>query len=766
MLSRTTLFANPPSGSLALAAAGVSLATSAYATDGPLQLPPLEVEGRAAVAEPEQRTFTAPLINTPQTVSVIPQEVFVRQGAQNLTDVLRNTPGITFNAGENAFTSGLSNFSMRGFDATGSVFIDGARDSGNYSRDVFNLEQVEVVKGPAADNGRGGAGGYVNLVTKTPFNFRSISGAASVGLDGYDSETRYRATADINHPFTETTAARLNLLWQTGGIPGREVTEKTAWGVAPSLAFGLGQPTQVFLSYQHAEQDDLPDWGVPAAIIEGMLRFDPALDGEQLRDSFYGISSDNDDIRSDALLGRIAHTFASGMTISNQTRRSDTERQTVYTLISSYTPATQLVATQRQANARENTAISNLTNLRYSFMTGSLRHTFSGGIDYSHETSKAKRFPAQTNPGGAPISIFDPDPDRAGAPNFVATQTSEVSVQTFAGYAYDTVEFSPQWQLTGGVRVESYSVEIDSTTVAGAPISGDDYEVDRTTVGGKVGIVFKPVEQGTIYGAVGLSSLPPGSFLSNPDISREGDNAFPGFATGLNSEGAKVQRSVNYEAGVKWSFFDSFLHTNAAVFRTVRKNVAITGRDPRVTPLPPVALLGYGEQIVQGLELTVTGYLTDAWHVFGGMAIMETERSHSELLDEARQLANPADYGAETRTNGDELAFAPNFTANLWTTYRFPFGLTVGGGVQHSGASWVGRPDDAERIIANGVAGELPGYTVFSAMAEYQATPNILVRLNIDNVTDELYAVSTNWPAQRVLLGPPRTFLLSASVTF
>src|SRR5690606_5673627 len=141
---------------------------------------------------------TAPLLNTPQTVQIIPKEVFQQQGARNLTEVLRNTPGITFNAGENGFTSSTNNFSQRGFDTAGNIFVDGFRDSGNYARDSFNLEQVEVIKGPAADNGRGGAAGYVNLETKSPKLQNFTSGSASLGFDSYDSHHRKRITADIN----------------------------------------------------------------------------------------------------------------------------------------------------------------------------------------------------------------------------------------------------------------------------------------------------------------------------------------------------------------------------------------------------------------------------------------------------------------------------------------------------------------------------------------------------------------------------------------
>src|SRR5690606_31426172 len=134
--------------------------------------------------------------------------------AGSLSEALRNTPGITFMAGEGGFVASASNFNIRGFDATNDIFIDGVRDSGNYSRDIYNLEQVEIAKGPAADNGRGSGGGYVNLSTKTPRQEAFQSGTFSYGFDEYASIERKRATFDMNQPLAEGVAARVNVLWQ------------------------------------------------------------------------------------------------------------------------------------------------------------------------------------------------------------------------------------------------------------------------------------------------------------------------------------------------------------------------------------------------------------------------------------------------------------------------------------------------------------------------------------------------------------------------
>lgn len=742
---------------------GIVMSNVSHAATEPepeaMLLPTLSISGSEAnqVSSPKA---TAPLVDTPQTISVIPRQVFNQQGAQNLTDVLKNTPGISFNAGENGFSTTSNNFSLRGFDTSGHIFIDGARDSGSYSRDVFNLEQVEVAKGPAADNGRGGAGGYVNLVTKTPRLENAYSGSLSHGFDRYDSDPRQRATLDVNHVLTDSVAVRLNVMGQAGGIAGRDEAEQEAWGIAPSLAFGLGTATRLTLSYQHIEQNDRPDWGVPAALIKDMMRYDPIAKSAD-RDSFYGLDSDYDDTESDSLLLRIEHDLSSNLRISNQTRWAQTERKSRFTVPFSYDPASFDVTTQTQFYDRETESLSNLTNLSAAFRTGKLEHNLAAGLELSREKSDAYRYGTVSPPN---TNVFHPDSGRAGPSSLAPTETNSVDIDTYALYVYNTVKLNPYWEITGGLRGERYKVSIDSRTIGGASSGPDGYERTENSISGKLGVVMKPASNGSIYAAVGWATLPPGSFLSNPDISRTGNNAFPGLV-GQNNDEAKEQKSLNYEIGTKWDLFDERLATSLAVFRTERQDVAITGKTPG-DPGSATELKGYGEQIVQGVELSVSGRINPAWSVFGGLAYMDTERKHSAYLDAARREANPGDYGAYPSTRGDRLAFTPRLAGTLWTTYDFAMGLTVGGGVQYVGSSYAGRPDDADRIIPNGQFGKLPDYTVFNLMAAYTVNPNLTLRLNIDNVTDELYATSANWPAQRVELGPPRSYLLSADVKF
>ncbi len=752
--------------SLALASwAGSAMAAEVPAGQGAaLELGQVTVQGQQEqgykVEQASSPKQTAPLLDTPQTVSVIPEALFREQNAQNLTDVLKNTPGISFNAGENGFASGTNNFSMRGFDTSANIFIDGARDNGSYTRDVFNVEQVEVAKGPAADNGRGGAGGYVNLVTKTPQLREFVAGSASYGFDQYDSEARKRVTLDTNQLINDGAALRLNLLLEDSGVAGREHAEKNSWGLAPSLAFGLNGDTRAIFAYEHVEMNDRPDWGVSGASVKGLkgdTPYNPALSGVD-RDTFYGLKSDFDDTVSDALLVRFEHDLSSGMTLSNQTRWARVDRQARYTMPFRYLGAAGL-QTDTQFYDRVNTSLSNLTNLSAQFATGSIQHTLATGLELTREKAEAGTY-AEVRPQVV-VDPFDPDWKRSGptAMRGQLRERSDVEVDTVAVYLYDTLEFSPQWQLTGGLRLEQYQVDIRSRNVqTGAPVGADGFDDREFSVGGKLGLVYKPAENGSIYAAYGVSTQPPGSFLSNPDISRVNGQAFPGFV-----EGADPVRAHNYEIGTKWDLFGDRLSTAAALFYTVKDRVAITGRDAGETS---DSLKGYGKQVVKGLELSASGKITDDWNVFAGIVFMDSERQHSAYLDEVRRRANPGDYGTAQRTDGDELAFTPRVSGNLWTTYRLQDGLTLGLGAQHVGSSYLGRPDDASRIIANGLHGRLPSYTLFNAMASYPVSENLDVRFNVDNLTNEEYAVSTNWNGRRAMLGDPRTFTLSTDFRF
>ena len=211
---------------------------------------------RPGISSPQ---FTEPLRNIPQTITVIPSSVIESQGATTLRDVLRNVTGISIQAGEGGVPAG-DNLSIRGFSARTDFFIDGVRDVGGYTRDPFNVEQVEVLKGPSSSvAGRGSTGGVINLATKAPH----LAASRNVSL-GIGSSDFKRGTIDVNQPVgaLENAAFRLNAMWNDSDTPGRDAVTNERWGIAPSLAFGIGTPTRVTADYTHlrpAEPSGLRD---------------------------------------------------------------------------------------------------------------------------------------------------------------------------------------------------------------------------------------------------------------------------------------------------------------------------------------------------------------------------------------------------------------------------------------------------------------------------------------------------------------------------
>ena len=251
-------------------------------------------------------TLPQKILDTPQSINVVTAELLEEQAGTSLADALKNVPGITLNAGEGGTHGDLVN--LRGFSAGDDYFMDGLRDTGLYDRDSFNYDNVEVYKGPASTLfGRGSTGGVINQVLKSP-QLHSFATLSATG--GTNSEAR--VTADLNAPFLEHAAARLNLMGQRNLTEGRPFTKTQRWGVAPAVAFGLDTDTSGSIKYLHQQEDNIPDYGIP------FLFDQPAPVG---RSTFYGLPSDDlFKTKVDVVTGRIQHTVNSTWTISDTAR--------------------------------------------------------------------------------------------------------------------------------------------------------------------------------------------------------------------------------------------------------------------------------------------------------------------------------------------------------------------------------------------------------------------------------------------------------------
>ncbi|HEU4690588.1 MAG TPA: TonB-dependent siderophore receptor [Vicinamibacterales bacterium] len=692
------------------------------------------VSGREAptVASPK---YTTPLRDVPQTIALIPRATIEEQGATTLSETLRNVPGITLQAGEGGGASNTAGdmFNMRGFNASNSLFVDGVRDDGLVSRDVFNLEQVEVFMGPTgSDVGRGTAAGYVNMTTKVPH-----LGTSNSAMVSYGNSNRARATADFNwsspgdsDSWWGKAAFRLNALWQDGGVPGRNEVDQESRGVAPSVAFGLGTSTRLTASAQILRQDNLPDYGIPGAAWEEEPLAPATIQAPAPVDqsNYYGSSSafDHDEASQDSYTLRVEHDLNRRFSARNQTRYNRADRDAIISAIqnpAAYNPATNQVTIARQGNIRENQIASNQTSMIGRFRTGALDHSSSFGLEFTHESQYA---PALTGLGTrAPADIFNPNisdpvtgfaPVRSGA--FTDGNTNTVSL-----YFFDTVELGDRWQLSGGARWERYDTDFLSQDATGAVTA--DLEANDSLVSGKLGLLYRLTPNANVYVAYGSSATPPGG--ANFALSAQPNN--------INNPNIEPQLSENFEVGTKWDFAGGRLSLNGAVFRTENQNVIFT---VDATAVPPIFNQD-DSQLVKGFTVGALGRITERWEIITNFG----------YLDSALNTQGDAN-------NGNQLVLTPEFSGSIWSTYGWPSGVRLGGGLRQTSEVFI----NAANTIRS------PGYTLVDALAEYEVNTHLTLRLNIYNLFDETYIRNVNNNGGRYNPGYPRSAMVTSQVRF
>ena len=647
------------------------------------------------------------LRDQPQTITVIPQVVIQAQGATTLRDVLRNVPGITYQAGEGGGGLPGDKLTMRGFSADNDIFVDGVREIGSYSRDAFNIEQVEVIKGPAsAIGGRGSTGGSINLSTKSAHLTPSRTLTLGAGNASYQ-----RGTLDLNQPIEglEGTSLRLNAMWTDSGYAGRDVVENESWAMAPSLAFGLGKRVRATLNYQHLEQDNVPDYGLAWAAFEST----PAVD----QSNFYGLEGyDYEDISNDVGTAIVEGELRPGVTVRNSTRIGTTIRDSAIT--APRPPNRQLQQRYYQTESR-----ANLTNLTASFGTGAFRHDVTTGVEFLHEGTLTYNQAQSTNQPQTTLENPDPSDRPFGPmPVNVGTLVNDAVTTTAGIYLFDTVAVHPRLQLTGGVRWDRSTVDYEGTTRA----TGAVLALSRTDrmLSWRAGAVAKPHERGSIY--VGYNT----AFNPSADAGNTG-TALSDSPTAANDINLEPEQTRNFELGTKWDLSGNRLGLSAAVFRTEK----INARTRNATNEPFVL---DGTQRITGVEVGVSGLITQNWSVLANFAFMD-----SEILSSR----NPAEQS-------QDFALTPEKSATIWTTYTLPNNLGFGGGLQYQDAVF--------RNTLNTLS--VPGYWLLSAMASYPLNQNLSLRLNGDNLTNELYVDRVG--GGHYIPGPRRTIKLSADIRF
>ncbi len=624
------------------------------------------------------RTLEQPR-DVPQSLTLVPERLIEDRAADTVREALRNVSGVTFNAGEGGRSG--DNVTIRGYSAAGDLYLDGVRDIAQYNREVFNLEQIEVLRGSASVLfGRGSTGGIVNQDSKDARLDDEGEVNLTVGSHGY-----VRATADLNRRLGPTTGGRLNLM-VTEGDSFREGAEFSRWGVAPTVRTGIGTADEFWVSAYYLEEDNVPDFGVP--FYQGRPAPIPT-------DTFLGLTNaDYEDYRTGILTGGWLHRFNADSELRVVLRAGRFERDLTpsaprLNLASTggvLTDAT-IVTRSRPGRQGQDDTLTGQVDYVTRFQLFGLSHRLQVGAELLNERSDTVRFGQAPGVLVPTTTIGSPNTEPTLPARFFVrniTQATEFEADTRSVYAQDAVDLGGGFRLILGGRVDQF--EADYVRVG--PL--DDYSRTDEEFSWRAGLLYQPDERQSYYVSAGTSFNPSGELYA---LDPRGANTDP-------------EENRNYEVGAKFDLLDGNLMLRVAAFRSEKLNERNT--DPLVVD---VFLLS-GRRHTDGVELEAAGRITEAWQVFGGVSFLDAE------IDES---LNANDVGQRPINT-------PDYTANLWTTFQVTPQFMVAGGFEAVGDRYVS--------LANTTL--LPDYIRWDAAATYEIG-RVEFQVNLFNLTDETY---------------------------
>ncbi len=673
-----------------------------------VQLPELNVQGSAPVP-PYQAGDNNPLPHSPftaaeapQTVNIVPRIVMDERGATTVREALRNVTGISLAAGEGGFSG--DNLTLRGFSARGDFFIDGIRDAGQYTRDSFFLEAVEVLKGPSSIMfGRGSTGGVINQVTRQPL----ATTQGEVSLAAY-SPGGMRATADVNVRAGEV-AARLGLMGTHIQASERDHVYNERWGMFPSITFGMGTPTTLTLSWLHQEEHNLPDYGMPY------------YQGRPLQvatSTYYGLNqTDYENTQTDVFTATLQHRFDDNVSVRNIFRWANYGRELSATAprllaasVANGIGAASLVTRQPQVRTGFDSLIVNQTEAAVNFDTWGLRHDIVAGIELGRESAELTRFGQTGRPNA---NLLFPDFYQMGTIDQTFTSDIKTVANTVALYAVDRIRIGEMFEVMLGGRWDNFEAEQTNR--------GTNQVFQRTDSEAtwRAAFIFKPTTEIRTYVSAGTSFNPSAESLT----------------LAANNAQLAPETATSYEIGGSWNVMEG-LRLNASLFRIEKRNARTS--DPANDTLQVLD----GIVRVDGFEISATGQITPAWNVMVGYT-----RLNSEIVESNR----------ESEVGKEFANVAPN-TASLWTTYNLPHGIQLGGGLSYVDRRY-GNTTNTVMV---------PAYTRFDAAIAWQPQEGSLrglrFQVNALNVGDAR-TYDTVYTGH-VVPGVGRTFIGTVSARF
>jgi catecholate siderophore receptor len=682
-----------------LTTAGLMLAAPAAAQT---ELPALQVQGDEAgsytATTSDLVKLPEPLLDTPISVTTISQQLMEDRGVTNLNDAFRNVPSITMEAGEMSWQG--NNPYLRGFSARTDMYLDGMRDIGDYNRDPWNLEDVEVLEGPDSILfGRGSTGGAIEQASKMP----GLEGFTNASVSAGTADAQ-RATLDVNIPVDglgTPAALRIDAMGNSNGVADRDVVKSGRYGFAPSLALGLGTPTRLDVSYFHQTENDIPDYGIPWYF---------GAPAPVAQDNYYGYRSDNLNATADIGTVTATHDFSDVLTVRDQFRYADYGRSVTGSkpaLPASATPTTPLntitvTINSVTVNSTER-QLMNQTDVLAKLDTGPIHHDLTAGVEYDFESSDPQVF----NSSGLTNNLVTPNNNQIFSPTAIYPRVKiGTTTNTESAYATDTMKLGDQFQLVLGARFDRFSAHFNEQVFSVPPAATG--VLTATNVENHVdalpswhgALVYKPAENGSIFFTYATSFNPSAETLD--EIA-----SFTTFS--LANEYLDPERNRSIELGTKWSLLGDTLTANASIFDTDKYNARIP--DPSI---PGFDMLAGNEQ-VQGFELQAQGLITDGWNISLGYDYLNSDTT-------------------KTVAGGPPLGFPLPFVARdnvtFWSTYNIMPGLQIGGGGQYVGSRYAQTTAPIE---------EAPGYVVFDAMAKYTLNAKFDLQVNVYNIADTYY---------------------------
>ncbi|MRV74394.1 TonB-dependent siderophore receptor [Duganella sp. FT92W] len=680
------------------------LAASPPAFAADTTLPAVTVTATADTAYNPSSTsaakLDAPLRDIPQTVNVVPQALLRDQGAASLQDVLKSVPGVGLSTGDGQ----RDQVTIRGFSAISDQFIDGLRDDALYFRDLSNIEQVEVLKGPASVlYGRGSSGGMINRISKKP------------GADVSEATLRVgshhgrRAEVDLGRRLDSPGAAFrvTGAIERADSYRDQQFLEREA--LSPSVQLRLGQATALLVQGEYLHDKRLTDFGIPS--YQGRPVDVPA-------NTYYGSAQadkfDYSEARVHALGFTLDHRFSDTLSLRNAFRAFNYKLDRNNTLIGSVNETVKTVSLTRGNVLRDEDGWFNQTELTQRVQFAGIAHQVLYGVEFGRQ-DKDQLVRSQAN--AATVSLFNPQPatvpfTAGGAPT--ANSLSEFG--TGSVYVQDLAAIADHWKVLAGVRYDRFKQETHDRR-AGQP---DLARTDRAW-SPRAGLVYQPSQEQSYYASFSKSFQP------------SGEN----FALAASNADLAPERTTNHEVGAKIDLFGGRATAGASLFRLERTNMKST--DPATS-----RVISMGTQRTDGLELTLSGDLGDGWQIWSGYAWLDGRMVKSIAKDDGQLV------------QGKRPTLTPEHSANLWLTKALAANWGVGGGVNYVG----------DRFANPGNTVTLPGYTTADAMAYYRARA-LELQLNVTNLFDRAYISSGHGSSKHLMLpGAPRAVQLTARYRF